>query len=721
MEFAGMVPVGTEILARNPAAIAPMAAFGLKMQAEGTVEGLTKRPWEFAGENAFMIAAAHGIGKAGMYGLVASPIKPVRFSLPVEKMWDPTIRDFTYKFSTYRGISFDFKPRLNIIGNRGVGSYYSGKVPAIGSITSPAGKIRFAIGKTSPAKLFKGETIIPGEFDVMGQNIKPIQSVHMLNALEPRITPEAATSVRSIMGARDAASSIYYTPKVMQPYGVTKPSTIGSKAWTKITEYVSKNPNDFGIYGSTVGKAYLGEYGRATLGDFDTLITPKTARVHSENIFKILVKEDFPGSKIIKEINPKKPGEYSLRAIDKSGNPILTFKEEKSVLTGTRYSARQPSGQIVLDLHPHSITGGEWVNIPGTSVQTMGFRQIIWGKSTMGYGKLILPESGKLGTVGFERVKDVVDLTHMARKGAFDLYKPGKFGTLSRPFRAQKGLIFEKAANAFERDVISSGDSEGISLLREARNPLKTWEGTDARFSALKALKESAILDEEGFRLPGATTKFIKTKPFELTGIERGNKKVIDSYSIFTPGKKSGSLFITPQKAISGSIYGNLTGSKYDIISPTTTSYFKSQTPSSFFKSTPSNYNKLYQKVSKYSISKINQGSYLYQNFLPSKYPPTVPPTKYPPTVPPTKYPPTVPPTKYPPTVPPTKYPPTVPPTKYPPTVPPTKYPPTVPPTKYPPTVPPTKYPPTVPPTKYPPTVPPTKYPPTVPPTKYPP
>jgi hypothetical protein len=450
MEFAGMVPVGTEILARNPAAIAPMAAFGLKMQAEGTVEGLTKRPWEFAGENAFMIAASHGIGKVGMLGLTASPIKPVRFSLPVERIWDPILRDYTYRFSTYRGISFDFKPRINIIGNRGVGSYYSGKVPIIGSIINPIGNIRFAIGRTAPLKLFRGEPIIPGMFDVLGTNLKPIQSVHMLNALESRITPEASITVHSIMGVRDAASSIYYNPRIMQSYGVTKPSTIGSRAWNRITNYISHNPNDFGIYGSTVGKAYLGEYGRATLGDFDTLITPGTARAHSENIFRILVREDYPGARIIREINPTRPGEYSLRAVDTSGNTLLTFREERSVLTGTRYSTRQPSGQIVLDLHPHSITGGEWVNIPGTTVQTMGFRQIIWGKSTMGYGRIILPESGRLGTVGFERVKDVVDLTHMARKGAFDLYHEGRLGTLSRPFRAQKGLVFERAANAFE-------------------------------------------------------------------------------------------------------------------------------------------------------------------------------------------------------------------------------------------------------------------------------
>ena len=132
IEFMGMAPVGSEVLARHPEAIVPMAALGLKMQAEGIGEGLMTRPGEFMGESLLLIGATHGIGKG------IKTITPIKYTGPMlfEREGLPSVR--------YRGLYAE-SPYTSIKKAFGYAPEWY-RTTNLGGITRGAGRTTFTTG-----------------------------------------------------------------------------------------------------------------------------------------------------------------------------------------------------------------------------------------------------------------------------------------------------------------------------------------------------------------------------------------------------------------------------------------------------------------------------------------------------------------------------------------------------------------------------------------------
>lgn len=361
------------------------------------------------------------------------------------------------------------------------------------------------MGKEAPGKLF-GTNTRPVEAEYNLVDTKTITKPHnvpiALEAFRPISEPAAIESVEAVMSIRDIVSSRAFkaTPRVA--YGATGPQTMSREAFEKVKEYMNANAQDFNLYGSLVGKAYLGEGGRVSLADVDALINTKgktAPREHAENIFKLMMETDYPNAKITRVEFKNNTGEmdYLLQG-EIGGKPFIQMKVEKSVLTGTRYSGRYTAdigtmkkGQLALDLHPHRLgSGGEWIEIPGISARTMGYSSIVWGKGTMGYGKLVLPKEGK-ATIGFDRIKDVVDLSDFARDAASRLYEPVRPGRWSME-RTRMAMSAERASETFTRDVYALDvEGEGANLMAESQNPLAFGEGRINKHGALAAYQAS--------------------------------------------------------------------------------------------------------------------------------------------------------------------------------------------------------------------------------------
>ncbi|MFA7211494.1 MAG: hypothetical protein WC110_08625 [Bacteroidales bacterium] len=209
IEFMGMAPVGGEVLARHPEAIVPMAALGLKMQAEGIGEGLMTRPGEFMGENLVPILMFHTVGRGAVRA--ARAVNPFFIeSIPIAR-GQGTIR--TPKlFGGYREI-----PNVN--------KYYAVGFKRPLSSPSRGGEIIFG-------RVVAFDKIPGGRFTTLPKGTELIT-----DTVKTRTTviPAAKTAMEQLQTSFKNVRGLYGEGVArfgMEGGKISIPDTVAGKAWT---------------------------------------------------------------------------------------------------------------------------------------------------------------------------------------------------------------------------------------------------------------------------------------------------------------------------------------------------------------------------------------------------------------------------------------------------------------------------------------------------------
>jgi len=228
-EFIGMVPAGTERLARetirSPASLPGYAAGGLMLQAQSITEGVTRRPWEFAGEQLGMFLITYAMGEA--YARL-----PVRLALDTAMMED--IQATSLGIMRTRGSVSTFRP---LVGLTREGTGWKGITSLRPSVGMP--KRIMAIPETgfTPVTPFEAEAVARMT-GAEGLKVTLAQQVRMgtqgtglrLRELEPVIReiteshgiPNAAEVTREILGTMKSEKAQLYGSPIQRGIGMER-------------------------------------------------------------------------------------------------------------------------------------------------------------------------------------------------------------------------------------------------------------------------------------------------------------------------------------------------------------------------------------------------------------------------------------------------------------------------------------------------------------------
>ena len=447
------IPYAVESYAKYPQAIPGGVVLGGYMMAEGMYEGFTTRPVVFAGE---LYGASKGLSIAGKgfsrvtgfgAGISTVPTGRVQRIISYEGGRPVTTeRPITFSMGGLywrNPLEFPIFGRTETLSAR----------PLIGATWGEP------IGRVTP---FVGRHIVPPETPI-GTGYLPMTPADwafVRPTMEARLGG-ADPFMQHIFSETFAARRVGYAmkgssqPRLEEEWGQVAPRTIPEPAWREVTEYIRQNRGDMVVYGSTTARAHLGRYGRFSLGDLDIDIRPSVAEVHSRNIYDIIRRHE-----------PR----------------IGELRHETSMITGDagRYTARLPSGEIVLDLHPY--WEPKW-NLPGRrsgltesgGVRMMPLARTVWGKTMfflqyreVAPGRAIIePYSG--------RFKDPADISLIMGKYPRDLatepltWDVMGLRTARRLRLAQESVRVSRSFDEYTRRYAS----EGIPLITEARDPLR--------------------------------------------------------------------------------------------------------------------------------------------------------------------------------------------------------------------------------------------------------
>jgi len=764
-EFIGMILPGGEVLARetikNPVMFPTLAGLGLKMQAEGTFEGLTTRPAEFLGENIAIMALTYGAGKA------------LKTAIPL-KYTGKLVFDFeeTMPKTTYRGFYVE-SPLKSVQKLFGDAPEWSG-IRNIGGITTTPSKGWIPEMKITGGTPFHLEPFITREGFVPMRGRSVVEVPIMRNLLEREGAPGAAKVFEAQLKTIESL------------YGV-KP-TVVRNPYQQIEEV------------SIIKRGTGGEF-------LDLLKTTAPEHKISGSFSQSVQSLKYPGVHDI-DVYVKNPAQvarqlagdyftkyYGPDNVQVSGGKVKVFKDGKFQTAMDILDLSEQEGYM-----PYGIKAGKPIMVEGIRFTPLS-EQL--QRKTVATSFLRETDRGWTTAPEFHRGKDIADVIGgiesqmlvyemTGKRAPADLVSTrDRFGKMIAPGSPLEEMVNSRTMRTVpeEARLRLSTYKTDITPTEYTRLPLtgrymKTgsmFDGFDfirtagGRFDAEAAMlfppkpRKSAISPREypsmlwefekgypvfgldisgyrGFSFASPPAMFGKGGYTGVWQIPTGSR-ISPNYSGFsqipTGSRILGNLYPTASQFF-GMKYPGGTGSRrvsLDTIpgeypaTPTTPArwdfYPGSQSPrerTGYPAVDIPGYSRTRYPPNHHTPS---AGPPKYPSlFPPEKYPPIKPPTKYPPLFPPEKYPPgKYPPEKYPPgkyppmkppKYPPTNYPPIKPPAKYPPLYPPEKYPP-VKPSIYPPIKPPAEYPPLFPPVEYPPMKPPTKYPPLFPPTEYPP
>lgn len=657
------VPYGVEWVIRNPIQSPSKAVEILAGTGKTILERESIKPGTGAGTIVGMYIGGAAIGSIIpetpiKYGEFRIPIeapeglpktemvtKPVWWEMPVEvkvdgsivyKMENPTVeaaKSFTktepinYE-AVYKGLYFDTNIRTPL-GQ--VGNVYGGKVPLVGSLFEPGGKLLQGIGdskiigsaiesarripgaaqiierlESRPEVLtglwFGPESIrsaggalksrVSGTVDFLN-DYAPALQIQRLEALEGIISKADSDYVRSIITLRDITSSGKVKLQQVEPYGIHSPVTMKPETFEAIKEYINANPEDIRLYGSLVGKVYLGKSGRSTLGDVDALMKSSRAQEIADSLWDIYLKGEFgEGSYKVRSTETKilnaegKTHTDILReALTPGGDLLSKLETGSSQITGHRIMGLTPTGEHALDLHPIENLKYNSI-IEGTTVKTIPIEDLIWGKQTIGnppIGTVTISRTGTEAVVDVGgRVKDLYDTRSFAAKAAEISYLNKKYWKYAEPLENSFKVLNERLSGVEQSQHIR-GYPEGITLetfQREFVNPLESPEVKLAKIEMRQSIKEKVnqyltsayadmdtLYNRDYFEPPAKKqmlypiysikTDFQETKniyqPYYTEQIQYGEKPYATPISEYIPKSSSyGSTFIeysikTPQ------------------------------------------------------------------------------------------------------------------------------------------------------------------------------
>jgi hypothetical protein len=481
-EFIGMAMVGAEGLVKHPQAIPGAAILGGYIQAKGIYEGVTTRPVEFAGEmygtSLAMGYAGRGISKATGFGVGI-------IDIPTGRVQRSTSYESGRAVTTERPITTSM-----------AGLYWRNPLerPLLGRTETLSARPLVGVawgeslGRPAP---FVGRYVLPENVPV-GTGYLPVTPADWAFA---RMTMETRLGgmgdpMRHIWDETFATRRVAHSmrggtaPELAEPWGRVAPQTIPEPAWGEVAQYIRANRQDMVVYGSTTGRAFMGEYGRVTLGDLDIDIRPSRAQEHSQNIYNI-VRRHQPN--------------------------IGELRHETSMITGDagRYTARMPSGEIVLDLHPY--WEAKWDTPRSGLAESGGVRMMplsrtVWGKTMfflqyreVAPGRAIIePYSG--------RFKDPADISLIMGKYSRDvLGKPLRWdiNRIRAGGRLQLAQDAARISQSFDTYVRRYA-KEGIPLLEEGRPALRGLDfetpniaDIDIRIGAITEFQRTDLFSEE--------------------------------------------------------------------------------------------------------------------------------------------------------------------------------------------------------------------------------
>jgi len=278
-----------------------------------------------------------------------------------------------------------------------------------------------------------------------------------------------------------------------------------AETYEAIREYMDANAKDMRLYGSLVGRSYLGEGGRATLGDVDALLQASKAQFHADNMWKIYLEKEFgtdayeitSTEKTYLTKSGDKMSDVLRTATSKSTGEVLSkLQSGSSQITGRRLMGITPTGEHALDLHP--ITDLKYsVDIAGTKVKTIPVEDLIWGKQTIGnppIGTITIGKTGSEVTIEMGgRVKDAFDTMVFAQTAAADAYRNPKINLdLGMRLESDAGVLSRKVM-ALDSSEKIGGYPEGVTLgtfLKETVNPL---ERSDVQLAKFHKLSDAAF------------------------------------------------------------------------------------------------------------------------------------------------------------------------------------------------------------------------------------
>lgn len=498
-EYVGMVVVGAEGLIKHPQGLPGAIVLGGYIQAKGAYEGITTRPVEFAGE---LVGSAIGLHAAGK-GI--SRVTGLGFGLseiPTGKVERIISYEGGKRIVTEKPISVTIS-----------GLYWRNPLerPFIGKTETLSARPLFGLTWGKPIggiEPFVGRYILPTDVPI-GAGYIPITPSDWAFArptMESRLTT-TGFNFYNIWEKTFKARGVAYgmegslAPELEEPWGRIAPTTIGEPAWREVTEYIRKFREDMVVYGSTTVRTFTGEYGRITLGDLDVNIRPDRAKIHAENIYNI-----------VKKYRPE----------------LRELVHETSMITGEtgRYTARLPSGEIVLDLHPY--WEAKWDTPKSGLVESGGIRMMplsrtVWGKTMfflqyreIGPGMAVIePYSG--------RFKDPADLALIMGKYTRDvLNKPLKWDinrirSLGRLKLAQESAEISVAFEEYTRRYAR----EGIPLIEEARPALRGLDLTRAPKPEVDIRAGSLVeINGEWYLHPAEINMYNEVKISAARGVE---------------------------------------------------------------------------------------------------------------------------------------------------------------------------------------------------------
>jgi len=232
-------------------------------------------------------------------------------------------------YAKYKGLYLDTNYKLPF-GFK-TGDYYAGKTPLMGIGSEAGGEFGSAMRNTKvigpaissarglpvtssfinfiesrsqvPTGLWIGEGSprgfglsveprISGAIDFLS-NEKAAIAYQKLSAVEHLINPSDVATLKAIIELRDITSSYPNLLTVKERFGETTPVSMKPETYGALQDYMNLNAKDMRLYGSLVGRVYLGEGGRLTLGDVDALLAEGKAQFHADNMWDIYLKKEF--------------------------------------------------------------------------------------------------------------------------------------------------------------------------------------------------------------------------------------------------------------------------------------------------------------------------------------------------------------------------------------------------------------------------------------------
>ncbi|MDD4484806.1 MAG: hypothetical protein PHD55_10635, partial [Methanoregula sp.] len=408
LEFLGMIPAGTERLAREGArdiSTVPMhAAGGLVMQAEGISKGIKDNPGRTVGELVGMGLVTHGAGKAAG----ASPIRP-----GIGRAVFPTESYTSLGIQTSRGGVVGFRPLIGL-GKTAEGVHLTGGTPRI-RIEAALGSERFTPATPLETRIVQGA--LGGEEAARISLARNIRTV----------TQSSGLSLRQ-------ASPI--VQEVVKQHGIPNPQAVSKVITTALRDDGAQ------LYGSVIQRGIGQEAGKVGLSrvprDFDI-------QVKSTTNFQKRIVTDINRAAGREVVAPE--GKAGV-LVKKTGEKLFDLHDMETAAAERQFTPKASSEYIAFGIKGENLVKTrEGINTITLSEQatrklegSMQLRPTIESTHVDG-SNLIL--SGRLLPKKPGRIKDIADY-YFAEKLAIDVMK-----TSRNPVRVGRAIMAERNLDSF--------------------------------------------------------------------------------------------------------------------------------------------------------------------------------------------------------------------------------------------------------------------------------